>query len=56
VVVLFEICADCYKEHFLNYKNMKIKTSKELHKCCGCGKNKQVVREVWADGKLVDIN
>ncbi len=53
---LFEICAECYKKHFPVYKNMEIKVSRELHKCCGCGKNKQVVREVWADGKLIDIN
>lgn len=53
---MFEICAECYKKHFPVYKDMEIKVGEEQHKCYGCGKNKQTVKEVWVEGKLIDIN
>lgn len=52
----FEICAECYKEHFPVYKDMEIKVSFREHKCCGCGEMKQTVKKVIAGGKVVDIN
>jgi hypothetical protein len=53
---LLEVCKECYKKHFPVYENMEIKVSRELHKCYGCGKFKQVVREIWSNSRLVDIN
>lgn len=52
----FEICPECYEKHFLFCNDIKIVTSKEKYKCSGCGKIKHAVREVWANGKIVDIN
>ena len=56
VVVLLEVCPECYSRYFPVYPNMKIKISSKRHKCSGCGKNRRTVREVWVDGKLIDIN
>jgi len=52
----FEICKECYTENFPNYKDMEIKVSYGVFKCCCCGEVKQAVRKVTANGKVIDIN
>jgi hypothetical protein len=56
---MFEICPECYREHFFvswAYRGMKIETSTELHRCHGCGELKKVVRKVTVNGEVVDLN
>ena len=55
-IKLLEICPGCYSKHFPVYKNMKYELSKEKTRCCWCGEVKNVIRKVYANGDLVDIN